>query len=323
MRNDPPAATIPSAPPRPAAPTGRDVPAARRPLRRGGLIPFRLWMVVPTIVGLLAVVGFPLGYALYVSVHEYDLTRGGIGDFVRFFNYREVLDAEVFVQAARNTIVLTVSVVTIELLIAFGLALLLNQPGVRFKNVYLAILLIPLLVSPVAVGLTWKLLLHPDLGAVNWAFDLVGLPRQAWLGGRTTTMPAVIGVDAWHETSLILVILLAGLTSLPREPVEAALVDGANRWQVLRTITIPLMAPVILVAILIRMIAAMKTYDLIYVLTSGGPGGATETISFRIWKVGFTELDMGKAAAASFLLLLVILALTVVLIRVMRTDPQA
>ncbi|MCA9861142.1 MAG: sugar ABC transporter permease [Thermomicrobiales bacterium] len=280
-------------------------------------------MVLPTMLMLLGVVGFPIGYALYVSLHEYDLTEGGIGPWSRIENFRDVLGMNVFIQAIQNTVVLTISVVVIELIVAFGLALLLNQPGLRFKNVYLCILLIPLLVSPIAVGLIWRLLLHPDLGAVNWVFDQVGLPAQEWLSRKSTAMPAVIGVDVWHETSLLLVVLLAGLASLPREPLEAARVDGANGFQILRTVTIPLMAPVILIASLIRMISAMKTYDLIYILTSGGPGGATETISFRIWKIGFTNLNMGQAAAASILLLIAIMALTLVLIRVMRRNASA
>ena len=280
-------------------------------------------MVLPTVIALSVVVGFPLGYALYVAFHEYDLTEGGIGALSGLDNFRAVLNMEVFIQAARNTVVLTVSVVTLELVIAFGLALLLNQPGLRFRNIYLGILLIPLLVSPIAVGLIWRLLLHPDLGAVNWLLGKVGLPGQEWLSVQSTAMPAVVGVDAWHETSLMLVVLLAGLTSLPRDPIEAATVDGASKFQIFYSITVPLMAPVILVSVLIRMISAMKTYDLIYILTAGGPGGATETISFRIWKVGFTNLDMGRAAAASILLLIAIMALTVILIRVMRSDIEA
>lgn len=290
---------------------------------RRSLVPFRIWMILPTVLVMVAIIGFPLGYAAWVSVHDYVLTEGGIGEFVRLENFRFVLNMEVFIQAARNTVVLTISVVTLELVIALGLSLLLNQPGLRFRNVYLSILLIPLLVSPIAVGLMWRLLLHPDLGAVNWALEKIGLPGQEWLSNRSTAMPGVIGVDVWHETSLMLVILLAGLTALPKEPIEAARVDGATAWQTLRTVTIPLLMPVILVAVLIRMIAAIKTYDLIYILTSGGPGGATETISFRIWKIGFTNLDMGRASSASILLLGGILVLTVVLIRVMRSNADA
>ncbi|MGI8477594.1 MAG: carbohydrate ABC transporter permease [Thermomicrobiales bacterium] len=306
---------------RPTPVTARSAPADRP--RRRSVAPFRVGMVLPTISALLLVVGFPLAYSLYISVHRYDLTEGGIGRFVGAANFRAVLQLDSFRIAATNTVVLTVSVVIIELAVALGLALLLNQDRLRFRNVYLAILLIPLLVSPVAVGLVWKLLLHPDLGAVNWAAGALGLPGQSWLSGRASAMPAVIGVDAWHETSLLLVILLAGLTSLPKDPIEAATVDGAGRAQILRTITLPLLMPVMLVAVLIRMIAAMKTYDLIYILTGGGPGSATETISFRIWKTGFTALDMGRAGAASILLLLVILALTLLLTRVMRLDIEA
>lgn len=281
---------------------------------------FRWGMVIPTLLALLAIVGFPIVYALYVAVHQYDLTEGGIGEVTWLQNFRDVLGMNVFIQAIKNTVVLTISVVVVELILAFGLALLLNQPRLRFRNLYLCILLIPLLVSPIAVGLIWRLLLHPDLGAVNWVFRQVGLPAQEWLSTKSTAMPAVVGVDVWHETSLIMVVLLAGLASLPREPLEAARVDGANGLQILFTVTIPLMAPVILIAALIRMISAMKTYDLIYILTSGGPGGATETISFRIWKIGFTNLNMGQAAAASILLLFAIMLLTLVLIRVMRRD---
>ena len=250
--------------------------------------------------------------------HEYDLTEGGIGAFIGLENYARTLGDELFANAARNTVILAASVVAIELVIALGLSLLLNTPGLRFRNVYLAILLIPLLVSPIAVGLIWRLLLHADLGAVNWALGLFGLPKQEWLSGQATAMPTIVGVDVWHETSLMIVIILAGLTALPRDPIEAAAVDGANRWQAFWTVTLPLLMPVLLVAVLIRMIAAMKTYDLIYILTSGGPGGATETISFRIWKIGFTNLNMGQAAAASILLLFAIMLLTLVLIRVMR-----
>jgi multiple sugar transport system permease protein len=287
------------------------------------IVPFRIGMVLPTVLALILIVGFPLGYAAWISVHEYDLTEGGIGNYVELANFERVLELQPFRTAAVNTIVLTVSVVLIELAIALGLALLLSQPGLQFKNVYLAIMLIPLLVSPVAVGLIWRLLLHPDLGAINWALSGVGLPGQEWLGSTDTAMPTVIGVDAWHETSLLLVILLAGVTSLPKDPVEAATVDGASKWQVFYSITIPLLTPVIMVAVLIRMIAAMKTYDLIYVLTSGGPGSATETISYRISKVAFTALDMGRASAASILLLLVVMVMTIVLTRVMAIDFEA
>lgn len=296
----------------------RSRPRLGPPSPRQGERRFGWGMTVPTLAALVVVVGFPLLFALWVSVHDYDLTEGGIGDFIGGANYARTLTDDLIATAAANTAVYSGSVVAIELVLALGLSLLLNQPGLRFRGVYLAILLIPLLVSPIAVGLIWRLLLHPDLGAVNWVLGSLGLPPQEWLAGQATAMPTVIGIDVWHETSLMIVIILAGLTALPRDPVEAAMVDGADRWQVLRTITLPLLAPVLLVAALIRLIAAMKTYDLIYILTRGGPGSATETISYSIWKSAFTTLEMGRAAAASFLLLLLILLLSVLLVRLSR-----
>ncbi len=280
-------------------------------------------MTIPTILALVLVVGFPLLFALYVSTHDYDLTEGGIGAFTGVENYAHTVRDDLFAIAARNTVVLSVSVVVLEVVVALGLSLLLNTRGLRFRNIYLAILLIPLLISPIAVGLIWRLLLHPDLGAVSWVLGLIGQPKQEWLSGQNTAMPTVIGVDVWHETSLMIVILLAGLTALPRDPIEAAAVDGASGWQTFWTVTLPLLTPVLLVAILIRLIAAMNTYDLIYILTRGGPGSATETISYSIWKNAFTSLDMGRSAAASFLLLIVILALTVLLVRVMDVGRDA
>ncbi len=275
-------------------------------------------MTVPTLLVMAIVIAFPLAFAAWVAVHDYDLTEGGIGAFVGLQNFARTIGDDLFAVAARNTLVYSVSAVAIELVVALGLSLLLNQQGLRFRNVYLAILLIPLLVSPVAVGLIWRLLLHPDLGAVNWLLTGIGLQPQEWLAGQATAMPTVVGVDVWHETSLMIVVILAGLTALPRDPIEAAQVDGASRWQVFRTVTLPLLAPVLLVAVLIRLIAAMKTYDLIYVLTRGGPGSATETISYSIWKAAFTTLEMGRAAAGSFLLLAAILVLTVLLVRFSR-----
>jgi multiple sugar transport system permease protein len=278
----------------------------------------RLGLVLPAIVGIWTVVGFPLLYAFYISFHDYILSRGDIAG-INLANYLDIFKDQLLITASRNTLVLTFSVVTLEFLIAFGLALLLNNKRILGRNIYLLILLIPMLMPPITVGLIWRMLLHPELGIINYSLGLVGLPQPAWLGDPTLAMATVVIVDAWHETSFLLLILLAGLTSLPDELFEAAEIDGANRVQQLRFLTVPLMLPTILVAILIRMIAALKTYDLIYILTRGGPGVSTETVSYYIYRVAFVFLDMGKSSAMSFLLLVVIVILTLVLMRLMRT----
>ena len=279
----------------------------------------RINLVIPAILGIWLVVGFPLLYAFYISLHDYILSQGGIKGF-NPGNYPQIFKDSLLIGATRNTIVLTLSVVILEILIGFGLALLLNNKRLRGRDFYLLILLIPMLMPPITVGTIWRMLLHPELGILNYAMGVLGLPQPAWLGDPRLAMITIIIVDIWHETSFILLILLAGLTSLPDELYEAAMIDGANSRQQFRFLTVPLMMPTILVAVLIRMIAALKTYDLVYILTRGGPGISTETISYYIYRVAFVFLDMGKSAAMSFLLLLVIVALTLILMRVMRTS---
>lgn len=279
----------------------------------------RISLVMPAISGIWMVVGFPLLYALYISVHDYVLSQGAIQGF-NPRNYVEIFRDDLLIGASRNTLVLTASVVTLEFLIGFGLALLLNNRRLKGRDIYLLVLLIPMLMPPITVGLIWRLLLHPELGIINYGLSLLSLPQPAWLGDPRLAMITIIIVDIWHETSFILLILLAGLTALPDELYEAAMIDGANSPQKFRYLTVPLMMPTILVAILIRLIAALKTYDLVYILTRGGPGVSTETISYYIYRVAFVFLDMGKSSAMSFLLLAIIVILTLMLMRVMRAS---
>jgi multiple sugar transport system permease protein len=279
----------------------------------------RIYLIIPALIAIWLVIGFPLLYALYISFHDFIISQGGIGAF-NWTNYFDIFKNKQLLGASKNTVILTVSVVTLEFLIAFGLALLLNNKRIKGRNVFLLILLIPMLMPPITVGLIWRLLLHPELGIINYSLGLVHLPQPAWLGDPSLAMITVIIVDIWHETSFLILILLAGLTALPDELYEAAMIDGANTTQKFRYLTIPLMMPTILVAILIRLIAALKTYDLIYILTRGGPGVSTETISYYIYRVAFVFLDMGKSSAMSFLLLLLIVILTILLMRAMRAE---
>jgi multiple sugar transport system permease protein len=279
----------------------------------------RVNLVAPAIIAIWLVVGFPLLYALYISVHDYVLTANQIGP-LNFSNYPNIFLDDLLLSASRNTLVLAFSVVSLEILIGFGLALLLNNRRLVGRDLYLLVLLIPMLMPPITVGLIWRMLLHPELGIINYFLGLAGLPQPSWLGDPRLAMVTIIIVDIWHETSFLILILLAGLTSLPDELYEAAMIDGASTQQKFRYLTLPLMMPTLLVATLIRLIAALKTYDLVYILTRGGPGIATETVSYYIYRVAFVFLDMGKSAAMSFLLLILIVILTLVLMRVMRTS---
>jgi multiple sugar transport system permease protein len=303
--------------------TSPKVAADRRASPRVGGLPFRWRMLMPVFVALMLVDAFPLVYSGIASLQRFLLSGADKSrPFVGLDNYVAFLSSQAFVNAAQNTLVLSVSVVTIETLVAFGLAFLLTLPRLRFRTVYLLIVMVPLLLSPVAVGLSWRLILHPDLGALNWLLGLIGVPKAAWLGDVNLAMPTIIAVDIWHETSILILMFYAGLSALPHEPLEAAKVDGASGWQSLRLIVVPLMVPIIVVAVLIRLVSAVKTYDLIYILTRGGPGTSTETISYLIWRTGLAgPLNIGQAAAGSIILLLVIVGLTVLLLR--ATDRLA
>jgi len=296
---------------------------AQMPGDRSRGLALRWRMLIPLFIALLLVDAFPLVYALVGSFQRFLLSGTDLSrPFIGLDNYLAFAGSDAFANAARNTIVLSFSVVTLETIIAFALAFLLTLPNLRFRGIYLLIVMVPLLLSPVAVGLSWRLILHPDLGVLNWVLGLVGIPKMAWLGNVDLALPTIIGVDVWHETSALILMFYAGLSALPREPLEAARVDGASGWQSLRHITIPLMVPIIVVAVLIRLVSAVKTYDLIYILTRGGPGTSTETVSYLIWRTGLAgPLDIGQAAAGSIILLLVIVALTVLLLR--ATDRLA
>lgn len=279
---------------------------------------YKLLFMTPTILVLALVVAAPLLYSFWLSLHEYIITYG-MGDLVWFENYAVMMSDE-FAGVSWITMKLTVIVVVLEFLIAFGLALLLNQSWLKFREFYLLVLMLPILMTPVAVALMFRLMFNPNLGIINWLLSLVGIPQQGWFGDPDLALATVVFVDIWNETSLMLIMLYAGLKSLPQDPVEAARIDGANAFQILRHVTLPMLKPVILVTLLIRMITALKSYDLIYMLTQGGPGKVTETISFYAYRLGFRFLDIGQAAAVSFILLAAVIVLTVILLRIMREN---
>ncbi|MCP8896862.1 sugar ABC transporter permease [Shinella daejeonensis] len=279
---------------------------------------YKLLFMTPTILVLALVVAGPLLYSFWLSLHEYIITYG-MGDLVWFENYAVMMSDE-FAGVSWVTMKLTVIVVVLEFLIAFGLALLLNQSWLKFREIYLLVLMLPILMTPVAVALMFRLMFNPNLGIINWLLSLVGIPQQGWFGDPDLALATVVFVDIWNETSLMLIMLYAGLKSLPQDPVEAARIDGASAFQILWHVTLPMLKPVILVTLLIRMITALKSYDLIYMLTQGGPGKVTETISFYAYRLGFRFLDIGQAAAVSFILLAAVVVLTVVLLRIMREN---
>jgi multiple sugar transport system permease protein len=162
-----------------------------------------------------------------------------------------------------------------------------------------------MMIPPIAVALTWKLIYQPQFGVLNELMFRLGLPSQAWAGDVNLAMATIIAADVWEWTPFIFLLMLAGLASLPSEPYEAAQVDGASAWRQFWDLTIPFLKPVIAIALLLRIMDALRLFDLVFILTVGGPAGATETLSLYIFKIAFTFVDIGYAAAVSLVVLFV------------------
>jgi len=286
--------------------------AIEREDRRFGWI-----LMMPGIALLAAVIGFPVIWALNTSLFDYTLIMPGYDNFVGADNYARAFNDGEFIHAAKVTFFFVVAVVLIEFAIGFLVALMLNDTQ-RGKNIYYLILLCPLLMNPVVVGLIWRMFLHPTLGIVNYLLSTVSLGPVNWLGDAGIAFWTVVMVDIWHQVSFMIVLLLAGLSALPKEPYEAARVDGASALQSFWHITLPLMRPVIVVTLLIRVIFAIKTYDIIYIMTRGGPGVATDLVSYFIYRRAFVGLDLGEACAMAGILLVTVIAITAYLHRSMR-----
>lgn len=265
---------------------------------------------LPGLITLVVVMGFPLVYALLISLSSLTLLKPALAPFVGFRNFATVMADPLFWGALWLTIKYSVVTVVGEFVIGLGVALMLNRT-VTMKPVYFAILTIPMAMSPVSVALIWRMLLQPNLGIVNQMMEALGLPRLDWLGSADLALWTMAAIDIWQQTSFVVLILAAGLAALPRDPYEAAEVDGAGRFQQFWYITLPMLRPVAMIAVIIQLINEFRTYDLVYVLTKGGPGTSTEMLSFFAYRRAFLGLHLNEGAAAAFILLLIILGLTI------------
>jgi len=275
-----------------------------------------LFFISPTVLILILVVLVPLIFSFVISFFNYTLVDPSFDRFILFKNYSTIFQDTYLWNSLKITLIFVFTVVPLEFVLGFFIALLLNR-NIRFKGLFYTILTIPMVMSPVAVGLIWKMFLHADLGIVNYIFSVFNLPSVNWLGSNKIALLTIILVDIWHQISFMILILLAGLKSLPKEPFESAKIDGASNTQSFFYITLGLMRPVISVAILIRVIFSFKTYDLVYTMTRGGPGVSTELISYFIYKKTFMGMDFSQATAISYVLFVIIMVIVIFLFREM------
>ena len=279
---------------------------------------FGFLLTLPGLATLFIIIIFPLVFTIITSFYDYTLLNPNHDDYVGLENYQEVLEEEYIGHSVIITIQFVLATVFIEFIIGFALALALDKVQ-RFKSVYYLILLAPLMINPVVVGLVWRMILHTELGIMNYLLKLISINRVNWLGDSDIAFWTIVFVDIWHQVSFMTILLLAGLAALPREPYEAARMDGASALRCLIYITLPLMRPVIIVALLLRLIFAVKTFDIIYIMTKGGPGIATDLVSYFIYRSAFFSLDIGRASALSVGLLVIVLLLTFYLYKYMRS----
>ncbi len=271
-----------------------------------------LFFLLPLLLFTLIFAVYPLLYALFISFFEYRLTDPAqTRTFVGLQNYITAFHDPLVLNAMRNTLVFVAGAVVVEMLLGLGLALLFAKES-RHSRWLRSWMLLPLALPPLVVGLVWRALYNVDFGVVPWYLKAAGVAMgRGPLGEPDWAMPAVILVDVWQWTPLLMIIFLAGLKSLPREPLEAAIADGASSWQRFWHITLPLLRPTLLIALLLRTMQAFKVFDIIYAMTSGGPGQATTVLNYHIYTVGLTFFRMGYAAALANILLVIVAVLAI------------
>jgi multiple sugar transport system permease protein len=259
---------------------------------------FSAFMLAPLAALLLAILAWPILFSGWVSLHDWRLTRLDDVRFIGTENYAYVLGDGAFWNAMGNTALFVGLAVGLELALGLALALHLRRFG-AVRRVAQALLLAPMFVTPIAVGLTFRFMMNAEFGVIPWLLSPV--VDVDWFG-RGMALYSLVLIDVWQWTPFMLLMFLAGLEALPKAPFEAARIDGAGPWLTFRALTLPMLRPVMVVAVVIRALDAFKVFEYVFAITRGGPGDATETIQFHIYQLGFRFFRMGEAASAAFLL---------------------
>ncbi|MBN1267157.1 MAG: sugar ABC transporter permease [Anaerolineales bacterium] len=276
-------------------------------------------MLAPLLIFVVAIAIYPLFFSLRISFFDYRLTDPNqTQTWVGLQNYVQAFSDPLVIKSISTTLVFVFGTVSLEILFGLGLAFLLGA-DTRLANFLRSFLMIPMALPSLVVGLVWRALYNVDFGVLPYYLKLIGVNLgHGPLSEMALAMPAVILIDIWQWSPLLMFIFLAGIRSLPVEPYEAAYVDGASRWQSFIHLTLPLLKPTFLIAILLRTMQSFKVFDIIYATTAGGPGTATTVLNYHIFKVGLTFFDMGYAAALANILLVVIAVLSIIYILVLQ-----
>jgi len=273
--------------------------------------------LAPTVIVLLLLTIFPFLFALALAFGKVSVLGPLRISFQGGHNWVRLFHDERFWNALFVTVKIASVATTLEYILGLGLALLLNQriPG---RGLFRMIFLMPMMLAPIAVGYLWRMMFGPSYGPINGVLVRLGLPMQEWLTNSHTAIWAVILTDVWQWTPFVLLILFAGLQAIPAELIEAARVDGAKSWQLFRHVIFPLLAPASIAAVLLRLIEAFKIVDIIYILTTGGPGISTESLTLYAYSVGLRTFDLAYGSTLAFSLFLTVLVISLLFVRGVR-----
>ena len=278
------------------------------------------WLLLaPTLVYLALFAIYPLFSSLRLSFTDLTPTPGS-GNWVGFANYGELLADPLFWNAAKNSAIMVSLSVTIQIVLGVAMAMFFNM-HLRGAGLVRGILLLPMLMTPIVVGLMWRALLNPDWGLVNWGISSLGIEPPNWFGSPAIAMMTLILVDTWQWTPFVFIIVYARLQVLPQDVYEAAIMDGARPLSMFCLITLPLLMPAIIFAALFRAVDAFRSFELIFGLSYGGPARGTTTLSFFSFKHGFEFQNYGYASAVAYMMLLVLVVATMVLLRYVQIRP--
>jgi multiple sugar transport system permease protein len=261
---------------------------------------------LPAALFIAALMIFPVAYTLFVGFTDWTLTSGRPMRFVGLQSYLEVLKEPRFRDAVLRTFIFTFGAIVAEAVLGTIIALVLNREF-KGKGPIKFLLLLPLVVTPVAIGIVFNLFYDPTIGFLNYILSVLHLPQSGFVTETATVMQSLILVDVWEWTPMISLIVLAGLSGLPAEVFESAKVDGANGVQTFFRVTLPMLMPTILTALVLRAVDALKTYDIIFAMTRGGPGYASETLNIYAYKLSFEYFEMGHSSVALVVLFLIVL----------------
>ena len=283
---------------------------------------FALLLLAPTIIILFALTIFPMFYAVYISLFDFYLPRPAQRAFIGLENYGAVLTDARFWASMRITGVFMFTSIAFQFLIGTALAVFFFDEfrGRSAKSIYLPLILVPMMVAPVVVGYVWRLLYQVEFGPLNFMLVSLGLPRLVFTASADSALLSIIIADIWQWTPFVTLVMLAGLVSLPQELFEVADMDGASTWQRLRYVMLPLLRRVIAIILLIRLLDSFRELDKIFIMTQGGPGTSTETVSYYAFLTGFKFFRVGYAASMSLLLLVVTVVICIGIAKVLHKE---